>query len=83
MDFVLAAEPIQMGEVGLYIHIPFCDKRCTYCDFVTFTDQHSNIDRYLDALTAEMGFHRGRALSRRCSSAAELRRCCPCRTSID
>jgi len=52
-----------MGEIGLYVHIPFCDKRCTYCDFVTFTDQHSNIDRYLDALIVEMGFYRGRALS--------------------
>jgi oxygen-independent coproporphyrinogen-3 oxidase len=52
-----------MGEVGLYLHIPFCDARCTYCDFVTFTDQHANIDRYLDALIVEMGLHRGRALS--------------------
>ncbi len=52
-----------MGEIGLYVHIPFCDARCTYCDFVTFTDQHSNIERYLDALTVEMGFHRGRALA--------------------
>jgi oxygen-independent coproporphyrinogen-3 oxidase len=52
-----------MDAIGLYLHIPFCDARCSYCDFVTFTDQHSNIERYLDALTAEMDFHRGRALS--------------------
>lgn len=51
-----------MGEIGLYLHIPFCDARCTYCDFVTFTDQHASIDRYLTALIGEMAFHRGRKL---------------------
>ncbi len=45
--------------VGLYIHIPFCDAKCHYCDFVTFTDRASQIDPYLRALTMEMGFYPG------------------------
>ncbi|MFA4967684.1 MAG: coproporphyrinogen III oxidase, partial [Candidatus Margulisiibacteriota bacterium] len=24
------------GPLGLYIHIPFCKKKCNYCDFVSY-----------------------------------------------
>jgi len=47
------------GPVGLYIHIPFCDAKCSYCDFVTFTDRHSQIDSYLKALANELLFYKG------------------------
>ncbi len=47
---------------GLYLHIPFCDAKCHYCDFVTFTDRHSHIDTYLNALTAELTRYRGTAI---------------------
>ena len=39
---------------GLYIHIPFCRKKCRYCDFLSFTDAECS-DRYIDALTDEIG----------------------------
>lgn len=38
---------------GLYIHIPFCRKKCRYCDFVSFPDFASE-DLYFVALIAEM-----------------------------
>ena len=38
---------------GLYIHIPFCERKCIYCDFYSIEDR-SSIDRFLEALTIEM-----------------------------
>lgn len=38
---------------GLYIHIPFCIKKCRYCDFVSFCDCELFFDEYLDALLNE------------------------------
>lgn len=38
---------------GLYIHIPFCEKKCFYCDFYSVTD-HSQIPYFLAALQKEM-----------------------------
>jgi oxygen-independent coproporphyrinogen-3 oxidase len=41
-------------EWGIYVHIPFCQARCTYCDFNTVTGM-GQIDhvRYMDALVSE------------------------------
>lgn len=50
-------------DAGLYIHIPFCDAKCDYCDFVTFVDQHTLIDRYLEALEREMSAYAGISLA--------------------
>lgn len=38
---------------GIYIHIPFCEKRCSYCDFF-FTTNLNLIDNYLSALEKEI-----------------------------
>lgn len=38
--------------LGLYIHIPFCLKKCNYCDFYSLCDT-SMADRYVDALAAQ------------------------------
>lgn len=38
---------------GIYIHIPFCKKRCIYCDFYSTTDNHL-MDIYIDAVCAEL-----------------------------
>jgi oxygen-independent coproporphyrinogen-3 oxidase len=40
-------------EVGLYLHVPFCRSRCTYCDFVSFTD-FSWVEEYFRALWKEI-----------------------------
>lgn len=43
---------------GLYIHIPFCQSRCLYCDFYS-TTRHTLRDRYVDALCEEMRHRSG------------------------
>ena len=35
---------------GVYLHIPFCAKKCDYCAFATFTDRHLLIADYLAAM---------------------------------
>lgn len=44
-----------MDNYSLYIHVPFCRKRCGYCDFNTYTGQESAIPAYVDALCSEIG----------------------------
>ncbi len=39
---------------GVYIHIPFCAKRCDYCAFATWTDRHHLVDGYIDALITDV-----------------------------
>ena len=39
---------------GLYIHIPFCRSRCSYCDFATGMYEGALAERYVGALTKEI-----------------------------
>ncbi|MEK6196519.1 MAG: radical SAM protein, partial [Deltaproteobacteria bacterium] len=41
------------ANAGLYIHIPFCVKKCDYCDFYSTTDI-SLKNAFVDALIQEM-----------------------------
>lgn len=43
-----------MEALSLYLHIPFCVKRCTYCDFNTYAGMGTWIPAYLAALKDEM-----------------------------
>ena len=47
---------------GLYVHIPFCVRKCGYCGFYSITDR-SLIPDYLAALRREMDLYRGRVIS--------------------
>jgi oxygen-independent coproporphyrinogen-3 oxidase len=50
----LAQPPRVDDPLGLYIHIPFCRKRCLFCYFKVYTDKNaSEIEVYLDALIKE------------------------------
>ena len=41
--------------LGLYLHIPFCRKRCKFCYFKVFTDKNSHeVERYVSALSQEI-----------------------------
>lgn len=39
---------------SLYVHIPFCETKCPYCDFNSFAVEGRDVDGYLDALSVEM-----------------------------
>ena len=43
-----------MGNIGLYIHIPFCRQKCLYCDFPSWAGKEDQMQRYVDALTKEI-----------------------------
>ena len=46
----------QGGErpFGVYVHIPFCRRRCDYCAFATWTDRDHLWERYVAACSAEV-----------------------------
>ena len=39
---------------SLYIHIPFCAKKCCYCDFYSIVYEEELAAAYVDALAAQM-----------------------------
>lgn len=39
---------------GLYIHVPFCDKICSFCPFNKFVKKEETVERYLKGLKSEM-----------------------------
>lgn len=43
-----------MKNISLYIHIPFCDQKCHYCDFPSFAGKGDLKDRYINALIKEI-----------------------------
>ena len=46
---------------GLYVHIPFCRKRCDFCYFRVYTGKNSkDVRRYVDAVLAELALYAGR-----------------------
>ncbi|MFG0289386.1 MAG: coproporphyrinogen-III oxidase family protein [Rhodopirellula sp. JB044] len=47
--------PANSNPLGLYLHIPFCRKRCKFCYFKVFTDVNAKeVQRYVDALCDEI-----------------------------
>jgi oxygen-independent coproporphyrinogen-3 oxidase len=51
----LERPPAAATPLGVYLHIPFCRKRCHFCYFRVYTDKNSQeIQRYLDAAIAEL-----------------------------
>jgi oxygen-independent coproporphyrinogen-3 oxidase len=40
--------------LGLYIHIPFCKRKCNYCDFYSVAADPDRIRRYVDAVITDM-----------------------------
>ena len=42
------------SNFGIYIHIPFCKRKCSYCDFISFSNKDTLIKNYLEALRKEI-----------------------------
>ena len=40
-----------MKKLGIYIHIPFCEKKCNYCDFYSFKTDDDSKKKYIKCLT--------------------------------
>lgn len=51
-----------MNHIGLYIHIPFCDSKCAYCDFKSYAfkegEKESKVEQYMAALYKEIELYR-------------------------
>lgn len=43
-------------ETALYIHIPFCPRKCLYCDFPSYSGKEALMDEYINALGREMEY---------------------------
>lgn len=55
-------------SLAIYIHVPFCEKKCGYCDFYSFPPKSEEaMDRYVDSLLREWELYdpelRGREIS--------------------
>lgn len=44
-------------ELSIYVHIPFCVKKCNYCDFLSFSSTETMRASYIDALCDEIDFY--------------------------
>ena len=43
-----------MKEIGIYIHIPYCKKKCYYCDFISFPNKEETIEQYIETIKLEI-----------------------------
>ncbi len=43
--------------IALYIHVPFCIKKCFYCDFTSYPVDPGAVEAYLDALSQEINLY--------------------------
>ena len=41
-----------------YIHIPFCERKCNYCDFTSITSTEQKIDEYIEYLLKELEIYK-------------------------
>jgi oxygen-independent coproporphyrinogen III oxidase len=54
-NVALQSTPVPGTPLGLYLHIPFCRKRCKFCYFRVYTDKNArDVEVYLEALAKEV-----------------------------
>ena len=53
MDSLAAREK---KPLALYIHIPFCARKCAYCDFLSFPSEETKMRSYMEQLRNELLF---------------------------
>ena len=51
---------LEPKDLGLYIHIPFCVRKCDYCDFLSAPGNEQSKKEYVKALLAEVQSYEGR-----------------------
>lgn len=45
---------MEKNSIGIYIHIPFCQQKCFYCDFASYEHQEAKMEEYMRALCQEI-----------------------------
>ncbi len=43
-----------MKEIGIYVHIPYCKRKCDYCDFSSYSGKEDTIEKYIETLKKEI-----------------------------
>ena len=46
---------MEKNSLSIYVHIPFCVRKCNYCDFLSFNAKNEVVDAYFEALKKEIG----------------------------
>ncbi len=58
--FQALSRPAPPSPLGLYVHIPFCRQRCSYCYFRVYPRRtKADVDLYIEALLKEFDLYRG------------------------
>ena len=45
---------MEQKEIGIYIHIPFCKKKCYYCDFISYSNKCDKVESYIETVIKEL-----------------------------
>ncbi len=54
--------------LGIYVHIPFCEAKCGYCDFHSLVADSDIMERYLDALKLEIDYYSRKIGEQECTT---------------
>ena len=53
------SDPVFTSRVNVYIHIPFCEQKCTFCGYLTMIARSDDVvDRYVDCIVREIARYR-------------------------
>ena len=47
-----------MRKLGIYVHVPFCESKCAYCNFISFKSDEETKEKYVFALIKEMEMYK-------------------------
>ena len=46
-----------MNKIGLYLHVPFCEKKCPYCDFYSVHASEDSLNLYTDCMIDRLKYN--------------------------